>query len=69
MSERTWPARVVTVDYICDECGEGLMQRADNMALMSSPPRYWHQCNKCGHRQTFTVCYPFNRIQTEDHPW
>ncbi len=49
--------QAVTVDYNCDECQIGKM-RFDGIVLTSNPPQYPHQCNKCGHAQTFFEHYP-----------
>jgi len=35
------------VDYICDDCGKGTMQRFGGM-LLTAPPQYTYRCNNCG---------------------
>lgn len=57
MPEFETPKQVVSVDYICDKCGEGTMV-FEGIILMSYPPRYPHICNSCSHSQTFKVKYP-----------
>lgn len=50
--------RTYSVDKSCDECKVGFM-RATNLALLTYPPKYPHQCNKCGHEETYHKTYPF----------
>jgi predicted RNA-binding Zn-ribbon protein involved in translation (DUF1610 family) len=63
MSERTYQVRTVGVEYVCDQCGAGTMQLRGNTMLMSNPPQYPHQCDKCGHRQDLLAKYPTYRVE------
>lgn len=66
MAEVTSPARVVIVDYTCDKCGAGTMQR-DGLESMSRPRgRFMHACTACGDRKAFEVSYPQQRAQKEN---
>lgn len=61
------PAEAVIIDYICDACGNGHMLPS-GMILLSDPPKYPHECNKCGAAQTFGTKYPetlFRRAQAQ----
>ena len=62
MSEVKTPVVAMNVEYICDECGEGRMIHT-GVCLLSSPPQYPHQCNKCGHVKTLRECYPLIRYE------
>ncbi len=58
------PIRTIQVDYRCDECDQG-HYRPEGHMLMSSPPKFPHNCNNCGHTQTFTEKYPTVRYALE----
>lgn len=65
MGRHETPAEAVIVDYVCDECGYGHMLPS-GMMLLSNPPKFPHECNKCGATQTFNTKYPetvFRRAQ------
>jgi hypothetical protein len=57
MAEREAPAIPVWVDYICDKCNTGLMERSGPV-LMTSPPQYPHKCNHCADVKRLTKSYP-----------
>lgn len=38
--------------------------RPGNVVLATYPPQYPHECDRCGHAQTFYEIYP--RIEYED---
>lgn len=57
MSERDYDVRPVGVEYVCDECGVGLMMHT-NMAIMSNPPQYPHHCSDCGAVKNLEQMYP-----------
>jgi|JI10StandDraft_1071094.scaffolds.fasta_scaffold883266_3 DNA-directed RNA polymerase subunit RPC12/RpoP len=57
MTERTYEVRTIGVDYLCDKCGDGLMEHTGIM-LMSDPPKYPHKCNRCGTVMDFFQKYP-----------
>lgn len=61
MPEKEFPAKIVVVDYVCDECGEGHMVRKDNIVLTSYPPQYQHVCTNCEATENFTTVYPTQR--------
>ena len=48
----------VLVKMKCDKCGNGYMKRDDSIILLTSPPQYEHNCEKCGHRETYYKSYP-----------
>jgi hypothetical protein len=48
----------IGIDYVCDACGEGTMERFGPIVLTSNPPLFEHKCNKCGASQFFNMTYP-----------
>lgn len=66
MPERKTKVRTYRVDYICNHCGEGLMEFTD-FALLSNPPKYEHQCNVCKSKRHFSgVKYPHFTHEADD---
>lgn len=64
MAETTCDAKVVLVNYICDECGQGVMRcNFKNIALTSHPPKYYHECTNCGVVVYFDKYYPYERFE------
>lgn len=61
--ERVFEVRNVGVEYVCDVCNEGTMHVCCNVVVLSQPPRFHHQCNKCGHRATLLDKYPSFRVE------
>ncbi len=45
------------VDNKCMECGGGYY-RPIGIVLYSDPLKYPHECNNCGHIETFNCKYP-----------
>jgi DNA-directed RNA polymerase subunit RPC12/RpoP len=58
MAEREFPMIPSGVEYVCDKCGEGLMEPHGRAAYLSDPIQFPHRCNKCGHEQAFKEQYP-----------
>lgn len=54
--------KVLTVHQVCDECGEGIMERDGNLALISMSPQYHHKCDKCGYKKNYNISYPYQRM-------
>jgi len=52
MAEIKKEVKTYQKSYICDECGEGEMKPTD-VCLASNPPKFPHECTKCGHTQNF----------------
>lgn len=50
--------QTVKVSMKCDKCKIGYMERSNNFALASYPPKYQHKCSNCGHVEDYTVEYP-----------
>lgn len=63
MAETFTPVRPVSVDYECDKCHNGHM-RSTGVMLTSDPPQYPHECDECGHAQTFDRMYPYVYYET-----
>jgi len=62
----TEPVTVVRERLLCD-CG-GELIRTDGGDLLSKPPQYPHECNKCGAQQYVRgVSYP--RIQARSEKY
>jgi len=60
MPETQTPIQPVLIEYRCDEEGcSGTLERDGSGSLVSSPPRYPHECTQCGARQTFERAYPY----------
>ena len=56
---------VFRLDYICDKCEKGRM-RHTGLVLTSMPPQYPHECDECGHAQTFRgFSYPTQVFEDE----
>lgn len=63
--ERKTEVRPIKVDMICDVCGKGWM-RPTNVTLTVYPPLYPHVCDKCGHTENYSKCYPYIEWEDED---
>lgn len=51
--------KTVKVDMKCDECNKGYL-RPTGQCFMTSPPKYPHECDKCGKREVITgKTYPY----------
>jgi hypothetical protein len=61
MAERNFPIQVVGVEYICDECGVGSMERYGEVAWLTNPVQYPHRCSNCGSTEALSECYPLVR--------
>lgn len=48
--------KVYEINYRCEECGIGCLERSGPM-LLSNPPQYTHVCNNCGDTKTFKNKY------------
>ncbi len=63
MAEIKREAKMFMVTYVCDKCGEGEMVLQRNKpVLMSNPPQYSHECDKCGDVQRLNKAYPYPDI-------
>lgn len=51
-------AESVIVDYVCDACKQGIMERDGFIILSSIPEQYPHKCSKCGHKANLFDAYP-----------
>jgi hypothetical protein len=58
------PIHPILVDYRCDECNTGFYRPHGNM-LMCHPPKFGHECDNCGDKQTFLEKYPVIRYTAE----
>ena len=57
MSEKKFELKAFGVDYVCDKCGDGLMEQT-GIFLPVDPPLWKHKCSKCGHEQNMHDKYP-----------
>ena len=62
MSERVAEVKTLTVEMICDKCGNGRMIRNGNIMLCSNPPQYPHKCNSCGYEENYPFTYPYQKL-------
>jgi hypothetical protein len=51
------------VIWICDKCGDGIMEYS-GISYSTNPPMYPHKCSKCGNPETVDNIYP--RIEYEN---
>jgi hypothetical protein len=56
MSEQRFEMKPYGVRYMCDECDLEMVQAGG--ALMSYPPKYPHNCLKCGNTENLRERYP-----------
>ncbi len=57
MPEVKRPVKTIEVNYICDECGHGMMEKMGDVDPETGD--HPHACVICGHQQTFKwVTYP-----------
>lgn len=57
MGEKIIDVKPQLVEYICDDCGTGIMI-PDNSVLTSFPPKWKHVCNNCGAAKILSQSYP-----------
>ena len=63
MAERRFAIKVVGVDYVCDDCGTGIMQPHGDVAWMTNPVQFPHKCSHCGATKAFPERYPTLRYE------
>ncbi len=57
MPEIKRPVQTVEVNYVCDKCSHGMMEKVGEMDAQSGETL--HRCMICNHSQTFKwVSYP-----------
>jgi len=57
MPEIKRPVQTIEVNYVCDKCGHGMMQKEGETNAHTGETL--HRCMICGHEQTFKwVSYP-----------
>ena len=69
MPEITKDVQMVIIDYLCDECKEGVMLYEGNVIMPTDPPQIPHKCNKCGFEKNFTDTYPklgYKKLKKEE---
>ena len=57
MTEQKHEVTTFEVEYHCDQCQEGVMRRT-GMLYDKAPPKYEHECNKCGSVVFLHTVYP-----------
>ena len=58
MAEIRYEVQMIRVDMVCDWCGDGFM-RPTTTVLKEYPPKYVHECDKCGKIGVFDERYPY----------
>ena len=53
------------INYWCDDCHDGKMI-STGQTLLIHPPRYMHECEKCGTKKNFKKKYPHLHHETEN---
>lgn len=57
MPEIKRPVQTVEVNYVCDKCGHGMMEKTGDMDTQTGETP--HRCMICNHAQSFKwVSYP-----------
>lgn len=57
MPEVKRPVKTIEVNYICDQCGHGMMEQQGDIDPQTGD--HPHACVICGHKQNFKwVTYP-----------
>ena len=57
MPEIKRPVQTIEVNYVCDKCGHGMMQKESEMNPQTG--EILHRCMICGNEQTFKwISYP-----------
>lgn len=58
--EREVAAEAILLDYVCDVCGNGIMERHGKVAYMTDPIQLPHKCNNthCGFESIYFKAYP-----------
>lgn len=67
MSEKRKRVHVYHVWMECDECEDGVMNSTGVM-FPTWPPRYPHECGKCGHKATYSKTYPCDVTELTNEP-
>jgi len=57
MPEMSKPVSVEKIEYLCDECGEGVCT-PNGQYFPTCPPQYGHSCESCGFSITLMDAYP-----------
>jgi len=60
--EKVAEVKVLTVEMVCDKCGKGLMKPYGNNVFATYPPQYPHECNNCGHIESYPFQYPYRKL-------
>jgi len=64
--ERESEARVILVEKICDDCGEGTMESTgQDYEIGLNKFVYEHRCTKCTEKHTYETKYPFPRFEKQ----
>lgn len=54
--------RTFLTNLVCATCDDGFMikeaTQGTTIDLLCDPPKFKHVCNKCGHVDWLTTCYP-----------
>ncbi len=57
MPEIKRPVQTIEVNYVCDKCNHGMMQKVGEMDRQTG--EHPHRCMICGHEHTFKwISYP-----------
>ena len=52
-----------SVEYVCDSCGKGAMERVGSSILTDGVLQYPHECPVCGAKDYFIYSYPATRFR------
>ena len=63
MAEERCEVKTYEINMRCDKCGKGYMQPIGNIVLATYPLQYPHECSECGHREDYTVKYPYSSYE------
>lgn len=60
------PVKVYKVEMPCPVCRRGFMKELQTGSLAVFPPRYSHECEYCGHIETYSKTYPYMKLVEKD---
>lgn len=63
VSEKKFEIKTVGVDYVCDQCGDGVMVANGSFAPMSDPPQWQPLVQQVRIREAFFEKYPTLRFE------
>lgn len=60
------PVKTFEVDEVHEICAG--RYRPTGSTLLTNPPQYPHECNRCGHKEIFKVMFPYIETRKQHDP-